>query len=111
MRRENIGFPISQKQQLKQTTYTMTELDLFKWIKDWEPEHRWDLNGETGREDVIIWVSVHALESFLKLTPYSLFDEGGIECRLQHNHIAIWASDVCDSFDIKIENIFKKEKQ
>jgi hypothetical protein len=87
----------------------MTELELFRWIKEWEPEYRWDINGSTNEEDVIIWISIYALPSFLALLPYSLFDEGGIEVRLQDKAIAIWASDICYPLDIIAVNVFPKE--
>lgn len=86
----------------------MTELEFYKWVRQWEPEWRWDINSATKKDDVIIWVSVYALESFLKLLPSTLFDEGGIECRLQDSSIAIWASDICYHCGIDIEKIFEK---
>ena len=87
----------------------MTELEFYKWIKDFDPEWRWDRNGQTNKEDVIIWITVNGLESFCNLLPYSLLSEGGIEVRLQEKCIAIWASDVLNHFNIPLENIFEKE--
>jgi hypothetical protein len=86
----------------------MTELDLYKWVEEWNPEHRWDMNG-SKKDDVIIWISLHSLESFMKLLPFSLFEEGGIEVRLLSDSIAIWASDICDPLDLDIKNIFPKD--
>lgn len=89
----------------------MTELDFYKWVKSHDPEYRWATNETSKKEDVIIWISVYALESFLKMLPYaSLFDEGGIEVRLQKEGIAIWASDILDPFGIELEKIFEKEQ-
>ena len=87
----------------------MTELQLFKWIKEYDPAYRWD--SRDGKEDVILWISHPALESFIKLLPYSLFDEGGIETRLQWEGLAIWASDICEPFDINMENIFEQNEE
>lgn len=87
----------------------MTELDLYKWVKEWEPEWRWDTNSDTKKADVIIWVSIYSIESFYKLFDYQDFDEGGIEARLVDRSIAIWASDICEPSDIEIEKIFPKE--
>lgn len=87
----------------------LTELELYKWVVAYEPEYRWDKNGANGKEDVIVWVTFWALDSFCKLFPYSLFDEGGIEVRLQDRCIVIWASDFCGYMGIELENIFKKE--
>lgn len=89
----------------------MTELDLFKWVQEWEPEWRWDINGATNSEDVILWVSIPSLKWFMDLLPYSLFDEGGIEVRLLDASIALWASDICSPFGIKTENVFPKPQK
>jgi len=85
----------------------MTELELYKWIQEHEPEWRWDIN--KSEEDVVIWVSTYALESFMKLLPSGLFDEGGIEVRLVDRYIAIWASDICDYCGIEMGNVFSKK--
>jgi hypothetical protein len=87
----------------------MTELQLFKWVKEWEPEYRWDTNDETKQADVILWFSVYAIESFYKLLDPSLFnDGGGLDARLVSNSIAIWMGEICDYFGIEIENVFPK---
>lgn len=89
----------------------MTELDLFKWVQEWQPEWRWDTNGSSNEDDVIIWLSIYSLESFQKLLPAGSFDDGGIEARLQDRHVVIWARDICDYSGIKIENVFPKDNQ
>jgi hypothetical protein len=87
----------------------MTELDLFKWVKEWEPEHRWDVNSETRQDDVILWISIYAIESFYKLIDPSIFnDGGGLDARLVDKHIAIWMAEICDYFGIEKENVFPK---
>ena len=87
----------------------MTELDFYKWVKEFEPEYRWDKNPESKLDDVLIWISISSLEWFYKLLPAILFDEGGIEARLVDNSVAIWASDICDPLGIDIENVFPKD--
>lgn len=84
----------------------MTELQLYKWVEEYEPEWRWD------GQKVIVWISVWSLESFLKLFDSSIFnDGGGLDARLTGRYIAIVINDVCDYFGIEIENVFPKEKQ
>lgn len=84
----------------------MTELQLYKWIQEHEPEWRWE------GEEVIVWVSVWSLESFLELFDTSDFnDGGGYEARLTGRYIAIVVNEVCDYFGIKIKNVFPQEKQ
>jgi hypothetical protein len=87
----------------------MTELEFYKWVKDNDPEYRWDRNGISNEEDVILWISFWRIKSFMELlSAPGLFDEGGIEVRLQQDSIAIWASDVLDYFGIELEKIFEK---
>lgn len=86
----------------------MTELDFYKWIKENDPEYRWSTNG--GDDDVILWINFRHIQDFVKfINSPSLFDEGGIEVRLQEHGIAIWASDVLDHFGIDLEKIFDKD--
>jgi hypothetical protein len=86
----------------------MSELELYKWVQEHDPEYRWDINGASKKEDVIMWISIYSLESFFKLLPYTVFDDGGIEARLQDKCVAIWASDICDHCGIDMEKIFEK---
>lgn len=86
----------------------MTELEFYKWVNEHNIEYRWDRRGSS--EDVIMWVYVHNLDSlFEMLSSPSLFDEGGIEVRLQEKCVAIWASDICGHWDLNLENIFGKD--
>jgi hypothetical protein len=86
----------------------MTELEFYKWLKEYDPEWRWDKNSQSKQDDVIIWVSIYALESFFKLLPKTVFDDGGIEARLQDKCVVIWASDICDHCGIELEKMFEK---
>jgi hypothetical protein len=85
----------------------MTELDFYKWVTDNELEYRWSTH--EGSEDVIMWISFWRIKSFMEfLSAPGLFDEGGIEVRLQHDSIAIWARDILGYFGIELEKIFDK---
>ena len=86
----------------------MTELDFYKWVKDYDPEYRWSVNA--GEEDVVLWIPFYNLKSLVEVTASSsLFDEGGISVRFQQDNIAIWASDILDHFGIELEKIFDKD--
>jgi hypothetical protein len=88
----------------------MTELDLYKWVTSFEPEWRWDTNPDTKHPDVILWISVYAIESFLNLLPNTVLDEGGVSARLVDKNIAVWMSEICEECDINMENVFEKDK-
>jgi hypothetical protein len=97
------------EQYSKRSCKTMTELDFFKWVNENQPEYRWDSNLASNKEDVILWINFYHIKSFMQLlSAPGLFDEGGIEVRLQQDAIAIWASDVLDYFGIELEKIFDK---
>ena len=85
----------------------MTELDFYKWVNENNPEYRWSTNG--NKDDVILWINFWQIKYFMELlSSPGLFDEGGIEVRLQETAIAIWASDILDYFGIELEKIFDK---
>lgn len=84
----------------------MTELDFYKWMKKYDPQYRWE--DRNGKKDVVLWISIGSLESFFNLlNSASLFDDGGIEVRLQDRVVAIWASDILHHFGIDLEGIFE----
>lgn len=87
----------------------MTELDLYKFIQEWNPEWIWQENHKTKLDDVLIWFSIVYFDDFYKLLPETLFEEGGISCRIVSGSVAIWASDFCDSLGIDYRNVFPKE--
>jgi hypothetical protein len=84
----------------------MTELDFYKWVQEWQPEYRWQHREGQKEQDVIFWVNKYSFDEFIDLLPDNLFSESGIECTLINKSIAIWASDILEPLDIKIENIF-----
>lgn len=85
----------------------MTELDLFKWVQEKEPEWRWQFNEETNKEDVLLLPFSFHFESFSKLVDAAC-DEEGVECRIKGDYFVLWMGDLCDYFGIDIENIFPK---
>lgn len=88
----------------------MSELEFYKWVQEWEPEWRWDINSETKEDDVIIWVSIYSIESFCRLIDMGAFnDGGGLDARLQDRYIAIFAAEICNYYGIEIENVFPKQ--
>jgi len=82
----------------------MTELDLYKFITENNVEYSWIT------DDVIIWLYIFEVEAFAKLVdPDSVGDgNGGIDCKLQNNKIALKMGQICEYYGIELEKVFKK---
>lgn len=84
----------------------MTELSLYKFITDNEIEWRWDIN--KNEEDVLIFIYPWNIEDFNKLFSPFMFDDGGIECVMMDGYFCFWMEDICQHYDIILENVFPK---
>ena len=85
----------------------MTELQLYKWIKDNNIQFHYF--GDFSE----LWVfpSLIQLEEFFKIATCSLFNDGGIECRLKQNYIAFDLIPIAEYFNIEIENVIPKTEE
>lgn len=81
----------------------MTELDLYRFLKENEVDMRWD-------DDVLsTWISHWNLDDFTKLCSSSL-DDGGRESRLcSHGMIWIDLVPICEYYGIDPYRIFHKK--
>lgn len=82
----------------------MTELELYKFIKDNEIEIDWRLE-----KHLYIWIPFYHLEKFTKLLGYDNFFEGGEEVLLQYDCVCVDILDICERFNIEPTNILPKE--
>lgn len=80
----------------------MTELQLYKFIKDNDIEYRWE------SEEILFWVPFYLLGDLTDLIGSSYLSEGGIQVRLQEGYIAMAGYDMCEYFGINPDNVFKK---
>ena len=80
----------------------MTELQLYKFCEDKELDCRGDR--------LILWIPFWQLEDFTKMVGYNYLSEGDIEVILLNDCIALDIVELCEYFDIKPENIVKKEE-
>jgi hypothetical protein len=89
----------------------MTELDLYKFIKEKECEWRWI---EDDGVHLILFVSHYDLREFCDML-YAAFDCGVLPCetRLQPDgSVALCPfEEVCEYFDIDAEKVFPKEDE
>ncbi len=79
----------------------MTELQLYKFTQNKEIDWRGD--------KLILWIDFCDLKEFTAMIGYDYLSEGGVEVCLLENCIAIELNDLCESFDIELENIKSKE--
>lgn len=84
----------------------MTELALYKFIKENNVEYHWIDNNT----DVIIFVYIWNVEEFNKLLPDLLFDEEGIECNMKDRYFAFRMKDICEYCDIDMKAVFDNEE-
>lgn len=82
----------------------MTELQLYKFIQKNNIE--WHKHQNEGIEDVIIFPSLVQTIIFVKMIDDYL-DEEGIECRLKEGYLAVWMKDICEYYDIEMNEIFE----
>jgi hypothetical protein len=81
----------------------MTELQLYKFISDNEIEWHWNEND--AKQDVILFVNTYHIDDFLELIR-SATDDEGIECRLKDGYLCFWIRDICEYYDVEMENVF-----
>lgn len=85
----------------------MTELELYKYIKDNNVE--WHRHDNEGTPDVVILPFIFQLEDFSNLISNYNTDEG-LTMRLQNGYVGIWMKDLCDYFDIDMDKVFTGEE-
>ncbi len=81
----------------------MTELELYKFIRDNDIEWHHEFNN--GNEDVLIFPYTFQMDKFCELSKDYDSDEG-LTCILKGNYFAIWMSDLCDHFGIDMNKVF-----
>lgn len=83
----------------------MTELTLYRYIKDNSIEWHNEINTD-GDDDVIIFPYYFHLEEFTQLLSPCSFDDSGITCTLRDGYAAIWMKDICEYHGIDIKKVF-----
>ena len=85
----------------------MTELELYKFITKNNIFYEYFLD-ENNEENVCIHIDYKKFNAFCELiTPFG-FDEEGIKCILFYKYLAISMKELCEMFNIEINNIFEK---
>lgn len=83
----------------------MTELDLYKFIKNNNIErHKYEWN--------IIWfIDFWLLEEFCKMVWPLEFDEWWYEAHLKEDYIALSFNTMCENHWIEMDNVFNSDTQ
>jgi hypothetical protein len=87
----------------------MTELELYKYIKDNNIE--WHREDNQGTPDIIIFPFTFQIDEFVKLLEDYSFDDGGLECRLKDGYFTFWMKELCEYYGIDIDKVFCEEEQ
>jgi len=86
----------------------MTDLDLYKFIKDNSIEYHW--SSIENEEKVFMFIPIYFIEEFYQLIKSTyLFDEEGLSCNLMDGYFVFEMIDICSSFNIEYEKIFERD--
>jgi len=85
----------------------MTELQLHKFITDNNVE--WHRKDNNGTPDVMIFPKAWDFEAFCELVKGYYNDDGGLQVTVKRNYFANWMKELCEYFDIDMDNVFVGE--
>jgi hypothetical protein len=81
----------------------MKALDLYKFVTTNNVEYHWH------DSDVILFISNYLLDDWNKLLGNGITDENGLSCVMKDGYFCFMMQDICDYYDIDINEIFEKE--
>jgi len=86
----------------------MTELQLYKYIQDNAVEWHW--NDNNGTPDVLIMPYAWHIQEFCKMIgQYSIDRE--VMAFLKPAYVCVWMREICEFYDIELENVFPKDHE
>lgn len=85
----------------------MTELQLYKWIHDNKIECHYN------HDFTELWACPDSkdMEEFFEIAPYTMFNDGGIDCKICQGYFAVDLMAIAENNDIEIENILPKTEE
>ena len=99
----------------------MTALNVYKFVKDNNLEYHWDVNWDfvtpeysafcnhaPPHNDVILFVPLNSIAEFNHMMKRAM-EESGVQCRMKYGYFCFWMKDICDFYDLDINEIFEKE--
>lgn len=85
----------------------MKELELYKFIQENDIEYRYQVNYETKKDDLLVWIPFYLVEEFAEMIK-SINSDSPTNCCLTENYLCFWMDDICSYFGIELESVFKK---
>lgn len=82
----------------------MTELKLYKFIT--ENNIEWHKELLRNVPDIVIFCPFNTIEQLHELLDQTIFDDEGIKCHMKDGYLAIWIAEICEHYDIEIDNVF-----
>jgi len=89
----------------------MTELQLYKFIQENDIEYNLFKDDRTGEiTKVYAFIPIYLIQDFHDLFKGSLIlIDRELECVLKQDYLCLEMSQICEYFDIELENIFKQK--
>ena len=81
----------------------MTELRLYRFIKDYSVEYHWH------GEEVFMFVNYPDIENLVELLDSSIFDDEGLDCTMKEGYFCYEMVHICEYYGIHPGNIFNKD--
>jgi len=84
----------------------MKATDLLRFINNNDVEYHWLKDDK----DVILCVMNYQIQAFYSLLDATIFDDEGIKCIMRDGYFVFDMMQICDYYDINIEDVFEKIK-
>jgi len=83
----------------------MKAIDLYKF------KYENDIECHFIDNDVIMFVNYDQIEEFRKILDTVIFDDEGINCIMKDGYFCFMMREICDYYDIDIQEIFNKKEK
>jgi len=86
----------------------MTELELYKFIKDNNIEYHYHVKANDEKE-IVVFVDINDIKEFNKLLRSSIFEDEGLDCVMKDGYFCFEMVNICEHFDIYPQNVFEEK--
>ncbi|MCK9255826.1 MAG: hypothetical protein GX793_01505 [Bacteroidales bacterium] len=84
----------------------MTDLELYKFIKECDVEWKWEKFDGEEYNDIVMFISTQNIDEFQELIKDYLDAKGFYKCNLKTDCIAVRMCAICDFYDIDMDKVF-----
>ena len=82
----------------------MKAIELYRFVNDNSMEWHRIKNGSVM--EVFLFIDMIDINEFYKLLTPAIFEDGGIACVLKDGYFAIEMSELCEYYDIELNDVF-----